>query len=100
MSTVTIKVKKNSFVYGLNTKDIKEAFENLDKEIQRKQTQRKQTQRKQTQRKQTQRKQKEPMEKQILKKLENLKKKRAKLQEQLYSMDDEIFDLEKKYLDF
>ena len=90
MSTVTIKVKKNSFVYGLNTKDIKEAFENLDKEIQRKQTQRKQTQRKQ----------KEPMEKQILKKLENLKKKRAKLQEQLYSMDDEIFDLEKKYLDF
>lgn len=90
MSTVTIKVKKNSFVYGLNTKDIKEAFENLDKEIQRKQTQRKQTQRKQ----------KEPTEKQILKKLENLKKKRAKLQEQLYSMDDEIFDLEKKYLDF
>ena len=90
MSTVTIKVKKNSFVYGLNTKDIKEAFENLDKEIQRKQTQRKQTQRKK----------KEPTEKQILKKLENLKKKRAKLQEQLYSMDDEIFDLEKKYLDF
>ena len=90
MSTVTIKVKKNSFVYGLNTKDIKEAFENLDKEIQRKQTQRKQTQRKQ----------KEPTEKQILKKLENLKKKRAKLQEQLYLMDDEIFDLEKKYLDF
>ena len=95
MSTVTIKVKKNSFVYGLNTKDIKEAFENLDKEIQRKQTQQKQTQRKQTQRKQ-----KEPTEKQILKKLENLKKKRAKLQEQLYLMDDEIFDLEKKYLDF
>lgn len=90
MSTVTIKVKKNSFVYGLNTKDIKEAFENLDKEIQRKQTQRKQTQRKK----------KEPTEKQIFKKLENLKKKRAKLQEQLYSMDDEIFDLEKKYLDF
>lgn len=90
MSTVTIKVKKNSFVYGLNTKDIKEAFENLDKEIQRKQTQRKQTQRKK----------KEPTEKQILKKLENLKKKRAKLQEQLYSMDDEIFDLEKKYLNF
>ena len=57
MSTVTIKVKKNSFIYGLNTKDIKEAFENLDKEIQRKQTQRKQTQRKQ----------KEPTEKQILK---------------------------------
>lgn len=90
MSTVTIKVKKNSFVYGLNTKDIKEAFENIDKE----------TQRKKTQRKQTQRKKKEPTEKQILKKLENLKKKRAKLQEQLYSMDDEIFDLEKKYLDF
>lgn len=90
MSTVTIKVKKNSFVYGLNTKDIKEAFENLDKEIQRKQTQRKQTQQKK----------KEPTEKQILKKLENLKKKRAKLQEQLYSMDDEIFDLEKKYLNF
>ena len=90
MSTVTIKVKKNSFVYGLNTKDIKEAFENLDKEIQRNQTQRKQTQRKK----------KEPTEKQILKKLENLKKKRAKLQEQLYSMDDEIFDLEKKYLNF
>ena len=90
MSTVTIKVKRNSFVYGLNTKDIKEAFENLDKEIQRQQTQRKQTQRKQ----------KEPTEKQILKKLENLKKKRAKLQEQLYLMDDEIFDLEKKYLDF
>ena len=40
--------------------DIKEAFENLDKEIQRQQTQRKQTQRKQ----------KEPTEKQILKKLE------------------------------
>ena len=90
MSTVTIKVKKNSFVYGLNTKDIKEAFENLDKEIQRNQTQRKQTQRKK----------KEPTEKQILKKLENLKKKRAKLQEQLYLMDDEIFDLEKKYLNF
>ena len=90
MSTVTIKVKKNSFVYGLNTKDIKEAFENLDKEIQRKQTQRKQTQRKQ----------KEPTEKQILKKLENLKKKRAKLQEQLYLMDDEIFDLEKKIFGF
>ena len=24
MSTVTIKVKKNSFIYGLNTKDVKE----------------------------------------------------------------------------